>query len=263
LSNKGKAKKKAARSASPALTTETEKVTSVKTPEQKKKLLAELLNGRMKVEPKTSNQAKFIKAINDSGKQIVIGSGIAGTGKTFLALSSALNLLKGKNDYTEIIIYKSVAQLKGEEQGYLPGDQKDKLAYTYLSYYDQIKRLISKESFEKMVEMEFIKIYPLGSIRGMSMSPNRIVIVDEFQNLSIDNGHTVVTRMEEGSKLIITGDIYQRDRANKSDNALQYMTTHYKGVDKSIGIVEFTKDDVVRSPLIKRLQEIYEEHGLK
>jgi phosphate starvation-inducible protein PhoH and related proteins len=264
LSNKGKAKKRVVQEQELEATNKQAEGTSVSmTPEQKKKVAIALLKEPLKVEPKTTNQAKFMKAVKDSYKDIVIGSGVAGTGKTFLALATALNLLREKNnEFCEIIIYKSVTQLKGEETGFLPGSQEEKLAYVYESFYDQFERLISRDIFKKLVMLELIKVRPLGSIRGLSMNKHRIVLVDEFQNLSIINGHTVVTRMEEGSKLIITGDIYQRDKPNPKDNALKFMTTYYKGVDPAIGIIEFTKDDVVRSPLIKKLQDIYEEHGM-
>jgi phosphate starvation-inducible protein PhoH len=184
------------------------------------------------------------------------------THNTFLALAESFNLLRDpNNNFVEIILFKSVTQLKGEETGFLPGDLKDKMAYINLSFFMQFSKLIEEKALTKLIDEGFIKVYPLGSIRGASLSDKSIVIVDEVQNLSIDNLHTVVTRMEEKSKLILIGDITQRDAPNSNDNALKYMTEHYRDIDNKIQIVEFTYEDVVRNELIKKLQWIYENNA--
>ena len=229
-----------------------------------------LLKHALPLVPKTENQALFMEALQDKKKTHVVASGCAGTGKTFLALIAALNLLReGDNEFEEIIILKSVKELEGESIGFLPGDKDEKLQYVYMSYYMQLERILKKEIFEELRNKEFIKILPIGAIRGFSISKKSIVIVDETQNLSEDNTYTVMTRMEAKSKLIVIGDVFQRDRTDDADNGLVFAVRLMKKLKAklegnpmadAISITEFTKEDSVRSPFIQHMQGLYEEH---
>jgi phosphate starvation-inducible protein PhoH len=262
LSNKGKARRKAAQIEAGLANKKTEERKEYNIQVHKKKVLASILTEEIKVTPKTENQKIFMKHINDLGVEMVIGSGLAGCGKSFLALSQAFNLLRDPNNtFTELILFKSVTQLNGEDTGFLPGDLKDKMAYINLSFFMQFSKLVKEESLVKLINEGFIKMYPLGAIRGISISNNSIVVIDEVQNLSVDNLHTAVTRMEEKSKLIMIGDISQRDAPDATQNALKYVTEHYRGVDEKIEIVDFGYEDVVRNALIKKLQWVYENHA--
>lgn len=236
----------------------------------RKGVLMSLLKHPLPLVAKTENQAHFMEALQDKKKTHVFASGCAGTGKTFLALIAALNLLReGDNEFEEIIILKSVKELEGESIGFLPGDKDEKLQYVYMSYYMQLERILKKEIFDELKTKEFIKILPIGAIRGFSISKKSIVIVDETQNLSEDNTYTVLTRMEAKAKLIVIGDVYQRDRTDDNDNGLVFAIRMMKKMkDKlsgsplgdAISITEFTKEDSVRSPFIQHLQGLYEEH---
>jgi phosphate starvation-inducible protein PhoH and related proteins len=262
LSNKGKARRKAAQVEAVLANKKTEERKEYNVQVHKKKVLASILSKEIKVTPKTENQKLFMDIINDLSAEMVIGSGLAGTGKSFLAISQALNMLRNPNNtFTELILFKSVTQLKGEETGFLPGDLKEKMAYINLSFFMQFGKLIEEKDMVKLFDEGFIKVYPLGSIRGASISDKSIVIVDEVQNLSVDNLHAVVTRMEEKSKLILIGDISQRDAPNTNQNALRFMSEHYRNIDEKIQIVDFTYEDVVRSELIKKLQWVYENNA--
>jgi predicted ribonuclease YlaK len=230
----------------------------------RKMALITLLKNELRLEPKNDNQRLFLEALADKRKTFVIGSGAPGTGKTFMALASALNLLRdGGNDFEEIIIFKSVKMLEGEDIGYLPGDKDDKLQYIYLSYFNQLEKLVSLETLAELKEKQFIKVLPIGAIRGLSIGPKSIVIVDEMQNLSVDNTHAVITRMESKAKMICLGDVFQRDHRDKQDNGLVYLTENMRGLSPCIEVVEFTADDSVRSKLIKLFQEVYEAHLAK
>lgn len=227
----------------------------------RKQALISLLKSPLRIEAKNENQRKFLAAMVDPKKTMVIGSGCAGVGKTYLALAAALNLLlEGGNDFEEIIIFKSVKMLEGEDIGFLPGDKNDKLQYIYMSYFCQLEKLVPKLILEELKNKEFIKVLPLGAIRGLSISSKSIVIVDEMQNLSVDNAHTVITRMESKSKLICIGDEFQRDRRDKNDNGLTYVTERLRGIAPSIEVIEFTKEDSVRNKLIQQFQTIYEDY---
>ncbi len=236
----------------------------------RKGVLMSLLKHPLPLVAKTENQAHFMEALQDKAKTHVLASGCAGTGKTFLALIAALNLLRqGDNEFEEIIILKSVKELEGESIGFLPGDKDEKLQYVYMSYYMQLERILKKEIFDELKTKEFIKILPIGAIRGFSISKNSIVIVDETQNLSEDNTYTVMTRMEAKAKLIVIGDVFQRDRTDDNDNGLVFAVDMMKKMKAklagtpmgdAISITEFTKEDSVRSPFIQHLQGLYEDH---
>lgn len=248
---------------------QTQDVDYVREPSRKGVLMS-ILKQSLPLVPKTENQGLFIDALQDKRKSHVIASGCAGTGKTYLALITALNLLReGDNEFEEIIILKSVKELEGESIGFLPGDKDEKLQYVYMSYYMQLERILKKEVFEELRTKEFIKILPIGAIRGFSISKKSIVIVDEAQNLSEDNTYTVMTRMESKSKLIIIGDVFQRDRTDDADNGLVFAVRMMKKLKAkldgqqmadAISITEFTKEDSVRSPFIQHLQALYEDH---
>lgn len=226
--------------------------------EIKKMALFSLLNERKALKPKNDKQKDLIKTIKDKNIEIIVVGGSAGCGKTIVTLSECLNLLlDSKSNFNQLHIFKSVTTLKGEEIGYLPGDIDDKMKYFLLSYFNQVEKLIGKNNLEKLVAQDFIKIVPLGFIRGLSMTPNQIVIVDEMQNISIENTKTILTRMEEGGKLILMGDCEQQD--SKGSNGLKFLLEKFKGVDEKIQVLEFNDLDIVRNPLITKILKVFNE----
>jgi len=229
----------------------------VLTEEETKKIqLKNIIGDKKNPTPKNQKQKDLISLIKNKNIELLIVSGSAGTGKTFITLSECLNLLKDTNNsFNELIIFKSVTTLKGEDIGYLPGDTKEKMHFFLLSYFIQIEKLIGKFNMEKLLLQDFIKIIPLGFIRGISISSNQIVIVDEFQNISVDNAKTILTRMEEGSKLICLGDIEQKD--SKGQNGLKFLVDNLKDIDNKISIIEFDDNDIVRNPLITKILKVF------
>jgi predicted ribonuclease YlaK len=225
-------------------------------PESKKKKLQQLISGRKHIKSKNPRQEKLIKLIHDKNIELIIVAGAPGTGKTFVTLSECLNLLMNDfNSFNELLIFKSVTILKGEEIGFLPGDTKEKMQFFLLSYFIQIEKLIGRANMEKLIDQEFVKIIPLGFIRGVSITPNQIIIVDEFQNISVENVKTILTRMEEGSKLICLGDIEQQD--SKGQNGLKFLVEHFKEIDSKIAVLEFEESDIVRNPLITKILKVF------
>lgn len=210
------------------------------------------------LQPKTENQKKLIDIIEDKETLYAIGTGIAGCGKTFLTLVQAINLLlSSNNSYTKIRIFKPLKQLQNEDIGTLPGDVDDKLKYVLMSYAIQLSKLIPEMVVETLFKNGTIEVIPMGNIRGLSL--DNINIFDEFQNVSVDNAETVMTRLEEGAKMIIIGDIRQRDFKDKKDNGLMFITEHFKDFDNQIKLVEFVDSDCVRNPLIQKITKVFDE----
>jgi phosphate starvation-inducible protein PhoH len=212
----------------------------------------------LKINPKNENQEKFIKEILENDSMYVIATGVAGCGKTFIALIQAINLLlSDDNNYTKIRIFKPLKQLQHEDVGTLPGGVEEKLEYVLMSYSMQLNKLISPIALEILFKEKIIEIIPMGNLRGLSL--DNINIFDEFQNVSIDNSETVLTRLEEGGKMIIIGDIRQRDFKDKNDNGLMFLTEHFKDFDEHIKVVEFVDSDCVRSPLIQKITKLFDD----
>lgn len=232
-------------------------------PTKKDKIRA-ILRKRLKIEAKTENQRFFMDAIRDPNIDFIVGSGISGCGKSFLALVEALNLIQDdKNHFDEIMIFKSITPLKGEDIGALPGTVDEKLLFIYQSFFMQLEKLIPADELKKLYDEKIIKIMPLGTIRGISIPATTIVIVDEVQNLTSEKVHTAQTRMSEGAKMILIGDEKQCDTKIWEDNGLTYLVESYKDVHPSIEVIIFNEDDSVRSPLIKMFQQNFDKYSVK
>jgi phosphate starvation-inducible PhoH-like protein len=204
---------------------------------------------------KTENQKKFINLIKT--KEIIIANGRPGTGKTYLSCAEALYLLKTEPKFKKIILIKSVTPLKGEEIGFLKGTQAEKIYPIFYSFISNFHKLIGKELTEKMIESGLIELLPLSYIKGQSID-NSIIIGDEVQNITIDNMHTVLTRQGFFSKLILIGDSRQRDIKNKKESSLDFLVKYFSHID-GIGSCEFTKDDIVRNPIIKLIEDTFDK----
>lgn len=223
----------------------------------KKILKASILDGiNINITCKTPNQKKFLKLINS--KEIVICSGDAGTGKTFLAVSEALNLIKKQSSlYKKIVLIKSVTPLKGEEVGFLKGDLDTKLMPFMYSFMANFYKLIGNKISDNLKEQGIIEILPIAFIRGLSID-NSIIILDEAQNVSFDNMESILTRIGENSKLIIIGDTKQIDIKNKKESSLQIISEKFKEVEE-FGVMQFEKGDQVRNPLINKIEEVFDK----
>ena len=222
--------------------------------------IRQLLRFVKAIKAKGENQATLLKAIKDPSCSLIIGAGMAGTGKSLVTLSGALQLLKDKESgFDTIMVSKSVQLLEHEDFGFLPGSVEDKLSQTHQSFFWHLNRLLGDDKLTQVLrDKKAIEMLPVGVLRGLSIPAGTVVILDEAQNLSVANIHTLLTRMEDGSKLICLGDIYQRDRSNQRDNGLLYLLNHIKGLDKAITTVEFTAADACRSRLTAVYQGAYE-----
>jgi phosphate starvation-inducible PhoH-like protein len=204
---------------------------------------------------KTENQGKLREAIRN--KVMTIVSGLPGTGKTFIACAEALKMIKTKPKYKKILLVKSVVQLKGEELGHLPGDIQEKFDPYMGSFVDNFEKIIGESLTRKLRELGLINIQPLAFVRGRSID-NTIIIVDEAQNISLDNMRTLMTRIGDNSKMIILGDVKQKDIRNKKDSSLEVIIERFNNIE-DFGCVELRDpNDVVRNPIIKTIEDVFD-----
>jgi phosphate starvation-inducible PhoH-like protein len=205
---------------------------------------------------RNENQKSLVNSIKDN--EITIVSGLPGTGKTYLACAEALKLIKTKPKYKKILLVKSVTQLPGEELGFLPGDLHDKLDPYMISFIDNFEKIIGESLTKKLRELGIIKIQPLAFVRGRSID-NTVIIVDEAQNISRENMRTLMTRIGDNSKMVILGDVKQKDIKNKDNSSLETILARFRDFD-GFGCVELRNpDDVVRNPIIKMIEKTFDE----
>jgi len=223
-----------------------------------KSIISKLIPNDLKIIAKNESQKNLINLIKNN--EITICSGPAGTGKTFVALAFALNLLrKTTNRYKKIYLVKSVTTLKGEEIGYLKGDLKEKIEPFMWSFYINMEKLLLNSIIKQLVENDIIIPFPLAYMRGASLD-DCIIIVDEMQNVSLDNSRTLLTRIGSNCKLILLGDTNQIDLKNKNDSSLDILINLFENVN-NIGVIKMSeKDTNVRNPLITIIEEKYKEY---
>lgn len=219
-----------------------------------------ILLSQIKIDIKHKNETQKKLTTSIKNNDVTICSGPAGTGKTLLAIFEALTLLKTQPDiYKEIKLVKSITQLKNEEIGTLPGDEKDKLKFHMMSYLDAFYKLIGESMTNSLLDAGFIKLEIFGAIRGRSYS-NCIIIIDEFQNISHDNAKTFLTRFSDNTKVIVLGDSGQIDLRDKRESSLERMVQRIKNkkID-GVEIVEFKDTDIVRHRLTSYFIDVFKE----
>lgn len=213
---------------------------------------------RVDIKHKNETQKKLTQAIKNN--DVTICTGPAGTGKTLLSVFEALLLLKNHPEtYKEIKLVKSITQLKNEELGTLPGDEKDKLKFHMMSYLDAFHKLIGEKNTNNLIEAGLIKMEVFGAIRGRSFT-NAIIIIDEFQNISHDNAKTFLTRFSDNTKVIVLGDSGQIDLKDKRESSLERLATRVKAnPTEGVSVVEFSDAEVVRHRLTSYFIGMFKE----
>lgn len=209
------------------------------------------------IKPKTLGQKKYVDAIRDH--MIVFGIGPAGTGKTYLAMAMAITAFKN-NEVSRIILTRPAIEA-GEKLGFLPGDLQSKVDPYLRPLYDALYQIMGAESFAKNMEKGLIEVAPLAYMRGRTLS-EAFIILDEAQNATREQMKMFLTRLGEGSKMVVTGDLTQTDLPEGKTSGLKQAVSLLKGVE-DIAVCTLSDKDVVRHPLVSRIVRAYERDAAK
>jgi phosphate starvation-inducible PhoH-like protein len=204
------------------------------------------------VQPRSINQRKYVEAIEQY--DMVFGVGPAGTGKTYLAVAMAVAAINAKK-VSRIVLVRPAVEA-GERLGFLPGTLQEKVDPYLRPLYDALYDLLDPEKVDKMLEKNTIEVAPLAFMRGRTLN-DAFIIMDEAQNTTIEQMKMFLTRMGNGSKAVITGDITQIDLPNPRKSGLLDAINILDGVE-GIHFCHFEDCDVVRHALVQRIVRAYE-----
>ncbi len=203
--------------------------------------------------PKTLNQKLYLTAI--PSHSITFGIGPAGTGKTYLAMASAIqSLLEG--GHRKIVLTRPAVEA-GEALGYLPGDLQEKILPYLRPLYDAMEDMLGKTDTQKLIDRGQIEIAPLAYMRGRTLA-NSFIILDEAQNTPTEQMMMFLTRLGEDSRMVITGDITQIDLPRTRQSGLTEAVRILRGIP-GIHLFTFEKSDVVRHPVVQQILLAYEK----
>ncbi|MEC9457198.1 MAG: PhoH family protein [Candidatus Neomarinimicrobiota bacterium] len=204
--------------------------------------------------PKTTGQDRYADLVvkND----IVFAMGPAGTGKTFLAIAFAVAALD-RHEADRIVLCRPAVEA-GESLGFLPGDLKEKVDPYFAPIYDALNYMLPQNRLRKLLENKTIEVAPLAYMRGRTLD-NAFMILDEAQNAAIMQMKMFLTRLGNGSRAIVTGDMTQIDLQRKTDSGLVQVVKILQNVD-GIGFVTLDDADVVRHPLVRKIILAYDSH---
>ncbi len=212
-----------------------------------------MLNNGKKIYAKTFGQKKYIESIFEN--VVTFGVGPAGTGKTYLATACAARAYKNKE--VERIIVARPAIEAGEKLGFLPGDMQEKVDPYLRPVFDGFLAMFGYDKFEKLRDRGIIEVVPLAYMRGRTLD-NSFIILDEAQNTTIDQMKMFLTRFGTNSKVVVNGDITQIDLPRGVKSGLNHAVKLLVNI-KGIAFNYFTKDDVMRHSLVKKILSRYEE----
>ena len=212
----------------------------------------EIRTRKKTVEPRTQAQKDYVRALFQS--ELVFGLGPAGTGKTYLAVAAAVSMfIEGRVDR---IILSRPAVEAGERLGFLPGDMKEKVDPYMQPLYDALNDFMPAKNVQRLIEEKQIEIAPLAFMRGRTLS-NAFVVLDEAQNATAMQMKMFLTRLGEGSRMAITGDVTQIDLPRGVPSGLVEAERILRDV-KGISFARFTAADIVRHPMVARIVQAYE-----
>jgi phosphate starvation-inducible protein PhoH and related proteins len=209
---------------------------------------------RKVIRPRTPGQARYLEALlkND----LVLGLGPAGTGKTYLAVAVGVSLL-ARGEVDRLILSRPAVEA-GERLGFLPGDMKEKVDPYLRPLYDALHDMLPGEQIQRRIDEGVIEVAPLAFMRGRTLA-HSYVILDEAQNTTTQQMKMFLTRLGEGARMAVTGDPSQTDLPPNIPSGLSEARTVLEGVE-GVDIVQFTEEDVVRHPLVRRIVQAYAAH---
>ncbi|MCK5129656.1 MAG: PhoH family protein [Clostridiales bacterium] len=202
---------------------------------------------------KTLGQQKYVNQMRKN--TVVFCIGPAGTGKTYLAMAMAVLALKNK-DVTRIILTRPAVEA-GEKLGFLPGDLQNKVDPYLRPLYDALYEMMGPDTFSKLSERGIIEVAPMAYMRGRSLN-DAFIVLDEAQNTTVEQMKMFLTRLGEGSKMVVTGDITQTDLPKDKKSGLKDAIEILDDV-KDIGVTALSSRDVVRHELVRKIVNAYEK----
>jgi len=209
------------------------------------------------IRPKSPGQARFVRAIERS--PLTFGIGPAGTGKTFLAVTMAVRALRAR-EVARLVLSRPAVEA-GEKLGFLPGDLREKVDPYLRPLYDSLGELLDDGVVVKHLERGTIEVAPLAYMRGRTLS-DAFVILDEAQNTSSEQLKMFLTRLGNGSKMVVNGDVTQIDLPSGVRSGLLEAPALFEGID-GIEIVELDDTDIVRHPLVSQIVRAYARRARK
>jgi len=212
----------------------------------------EIRTDRRSITPRSPNQAAYLKALDE--RDLVFALGPAGTGKTYLAVAAAVSFMRQRR--IERIILSRPAVEAGERLGFLPGDLKEKVDPYLRPLYDALQDMLPEGKLQTRIEQGQIEIAPLAFMRGRTLS-HAFVILDEAQNTTPSQMKMFLTRLGEGSRMVVTGDPTQIDLPSGAPSGLADAVSKLQGIAE-VATVHFDRSDVVRHPLVTKIVEAYE-----
>jgi phosphate starvation-inducible PhoH-like protein len=212
-----------------------------------------VVEGGRHVRPRTDGQARYVHAMKDN--DLVLCVGPAGTGKTYLAVGMAVSMLRAGVVKRLVLVRPAVEA--GERLGYLPGDIAAKVNPYLRPLYDSLHDMMEPEQVKRYYENDIIEILPLAYMRGRTLN-NAAIILDEGQNATVSQMKMFLTRMGNGSKIIITGDITQLDLPRQTRSGLIDAIHRLKDIER-IAIIHLDEKDIVRHPLVQQIVQAYED----
>lgn len=207
---------------------------------------------RKSISARNNKQAAFLDAIDKFGITFAVGP--AGTGKTYLAVSKAIESFE-KGEVQRLIFVRPAVEA-GEKLGFLPGDLVEKVLPYLRPIYDALYEMIGFKETQKMIQSDIIEVLPLAFMRGRTLNES-FIILDEAQNTTVMQMKMFLTRMGFGSKTVITGDITQVDLPKGIDSGLAHAINLFKKIPE-ISIHTFTSREVVRHPLVSKIVDCYD-----
>ncbi len=213
------------------------------------------LHGDISIKPRTRGQRQYLEAIESHTITIAIGP--AGTGKTYLAMAAAVSALLRK-EVNRLILTRPAVEA-GENLGFLPGDLQEKVHPYLRPLFDALYSMLDPERVQRLIDREMIEVAPLAFMRGRTLDKS-FAILDEAQNTTSEQMKMFLTRLGEGSKAVITGDITQTDLPEGRTSGLTQIQQILHDTD-GIAIRRMHADDVVRHPLVQAIVQAYERHA--